>query len=124
MPAEVRCQVWPCLLGVRGKSNSFSGISGNSLPVEEESLLDSHSIQKFGEKSNLGKSIISSYLRSKDLKYDSTDFVEILDGLIHMDISESDFYNSSYSIVTRFRPKDKNQLQYCKLYFGSFGSIF
>ena len=51
-----------------------------------------------------------SYVNSKDLKYDSSDLILILEGLLDLELSDGDLYNCFYAILTRYRPRTREQL--------------
>lgn len=110
LPQELRSQVWPSLLGVRGKTNSFSSATVAKLAESEQSQLEKH-CRKFGEKASLAMGIVSTYLNSKALKYDSMDFVHFVEVLIALELSEGDLYNSFYALLSRHRPKSRQQLR-------------
>ena len=55
--------------------------------------------------------LVSTYLNSKALKYDSLDFVHFVEVLILLEMSEGDLYNSFYALLSRHRPKSREQLR-------------
>ena len=104
VPSELRISVWQILLGVKGRSNNFDE---HNCEIKNHIHLE-RATRKLGSKQHVGQKLIGFYLNSKDEDFDDDTVVDILQALLHYDISQTEVYNLFYSINSKYKPKCRN----------------